>query len=52
MAPIFANALAHFDIPVSYIGCLGSPELHPVFDEFARNVKDLFYSRAWLLGRD
>jgi sugar/nucleoside kinase (ribokinase family) len=37
--PIFANALAHFNIPVSYIGCLGSPELHPVFDEFARNVK-------------
>jgi sugar/nucleoside kinase (ribokinase family) len=37
--PIFANALAHFNIPVSYIGCLGSPAIHPVFDEFARNVK-------------
>jgi hypothetical protein len=28
--------LAHFGIPVSYIGCLGSPELHPVFAEFAK----------------
>ena len=37
--PIFANALAHFGIPVSYIGCLGSPVLHPVFDEFAKKVK-------------
>src|SRR5215469_2062751 len=37
--PILANALAHFDIPVTYIGCLGSPVLHPVFAEFAKNVK-------------
>jgi hypothetical protein len=37
--PILANALAHFDIPVTYIGCLGSPLLHPVFDEFAKNIK-------------
>jgi hypothetical protein len=37
--PILAHALASFGIPVSYIGCLGSPKLHPVFDEFARNIK-------------
>jgi len=37
--PILAYALAHFDIPVSYIGCLGLPKLHPVFDEFAKNVQ-------------
>ena len=37
--PILANALAHFEIPVSYIGCLGSPELHPVFAEFARSIR-------------
>jgi hypothetical protein len=37
--PILAYALAHFDIPVSYIGCLGLPKLHPVFDEFAKNVE-------------
>jgi hypothetical protein len=37
--PILAQALAHFDIPVSYIGCLGSPQLHPVFEELARNIQ-------------
>jgi hypothetical protein len=37
--PILAQALAHFAIPVSYIGCLGSPKLHPVFDEFARKIQ-------------
>jgi fructose-1-phosphate kinase PfkB-like protein len=37
--PILANALAHFDIPVTYIGCLGSPVLHPLFAEFAKRVK-------------
>jgi len=24
---------------LSYIGCLGLPKLHPVFDEFAKNVE-------------
>jgi len=37
--PIFANALAHFEVPVTYIGCLGSPALHPVFEEFAKKIK-------------
>jgi hypothetical protein len=37
--PILAYALAHFDAPVSYIGCLGLPKLHPVFDEFANKVE-------------
>ena len=37
--PILADALARFDIPVTYIGCLGSPVLHPVFAEFVKNVK-------------
>jgi hypothetical protein len=37
--PILAYALTHFDIPVSYIGCLGSPKLHPVFEEFARTIE-------------
>lgn len=36
--PIFAFALARFGIPVSYIGCLGLPEIHPVFEEFSRSV--------------
>ena len=37
--PILAYALDHFDIPVSYIGCLGWPKLHPVFDDFAKKVE-------------
>jgi len=36
--PIMANALASFGIKVSYLGCLGYPKLHPVFDEFARRA--------------
>jgi hypothetical protein len=50
--PILAHALAHFDIPVSYIGCLGSPKLHPVFDEFAKAHQDVLDRRTRLLGRD
>jgi hypothetical protein len=34
--PIMANALASFGLRVSYLGCLGYPNLHPIFSEFAR----------------
>jgi sugar/nucleoside kinase (ribokinase family) len=34
--PIMANALGRYDTKVTYLGCLGSPNLHPVFAEFAR----------------
>ena len=37
--PILANALADFGVPVTYIGCLGQPKLHPVFAEFATKIK-------------
>jgi hypothetical protein len=37
--PILSYALAHFGIQVSYIGSLGWPKLHPVFDDFAKRVK-------------
>jgi sugar/nucleoside kinase (ribokinase family) len=33
--PIMANALARFGLPVSYVGCLGYPNLHPAFEELA-----------------
>jgi sugar/nucleoside kinase (ribokinase family) len=33
--PIMANALANLGIAVTYIGNLGYPSLHPVFEEFA-----------------
>ena len=33
--PIMANAMAAGGVDVSYVGCLGYPTLHPVFEEFA-----------------
>jgi len=37
--PIMANALAHLGIKVTYVGALGYPNLHPVFNEFARRAE-------------
>jgi hypothetical protein len=37
--PILSYALAHFGIQVGYIDSLGWPKLHPVFDDFAKEVK-------------
>ncbi|MBA4146598.1 MAG: hypothetical protein H0X66_00675 [Verrucomicrobia bacterium] len=34
--PIMANALASFGLQVTYLGNLGYPNLHPIFDEFAK----------------
>src|SRR2546426_1029625 len=34
--PIMANALAAVGMSVTYIGNLGYPNIHPVFDEFAK----------------
>lgn len=34
--PIMANALASFGLKVTYLGILGYPNLHPVFDDFAK----------------
>ena len=34
--PIMANALAAFGLRVTYLGTLGYPVLHPVFQDFAR----------------
>lgn len=36
--PIMANALATFGAPVTYIGNLGYPSLHPVFAELAQRA--------------
>lgn len=36
--PIMANALSCFGIKVTYVGALGYPNLHPVFQEFARKA--------------
>lgn len=37
--PIMANALASFGLRVSYLGSLGWPSLHPVFDSFAQRAE-------------
>ncbi len=37
--PIMANALASFGLKVTYLGCLGYPTLHPVFQEFAQRAE-------------
>jgi len=37
--PIMANALARLGIKVTYLGSLGYPNMHPVFNEFARRAE-------------
>ncbi len=37
--PIMANALGSYGTPVTYIGNLGAPNLHPVFTDFAKRAK-------------
>jgi sugar/nucleoside kinase (ribokinase family) len=37
--PIMANALASFGLKVTYLGNLGYPHLHPVFEEFAKRAE-------------
>ncbi len=36
--PIMANALAAFGVKVTYLGALGYPTLHPVFEDFAKQA--------------
>jgi sugar/nucleoside kinase (ribokinase family) len=36
--PIMANALTAAGLPLTYLGCLGKPALHPVFAEFAKRA--------------
>jgi hypothetical protein len=37
--PIMANALARLGVKVTYVGALGYPNMHPVFNEFARRAE-------------
>ena len=37
--PIMANALASFGLKVTYLGNLGYPTLHPVFNDFAKRAE-------------
>jgi len=36
--PIMANALCATGFPVTYVGALGKPAVHPVFEDFARKT--------------
>ncbi len=37
--PIMANALASLGLKVTYLGALGYPTMHPVFNDFAKRVE-------------
>lgn len=37
--PIMANALSCLGLDITYIGCLGYPDLHPVFRAFAERAR-------------
>ena len=37
--PIMANALASFGVGVAYLGALGYPHLHPVFESFSEKAQ-------------
>jgi hypothetical protein len=37
--PIMANALVSFNLKVTYLGALGYPNLHPVFDAFSKKAE-------------
>jgi hypothetical protein len=37
--PIMANALAYLGVSVTYIGNLGFPNIHPVFEDFASRAR-------------
>ncbi len=37
--PIMANALGAFGSPVTYVGLLGAPHIHPVFADFATKAR-------------
>jgi len=37
--PIMANALARLGLKVTYLGALGFPKRHPVFDDFAQHAE-------------
>ena len=36
--PIMANALGSYSTPVTYVGNLGAPNIHPVFADFAKRA--------------
>ncbi len=39
--PIMANALAALGVPVTYIGCVGEPDVRPVFEELVEAAAEV-----------
>jgi len=39
--PIMANALKYQDYEITYIGCLGENEIHPIFHNFISGLKEV-----------
>jgi sugar/nucleoside kinase (ribokinase family) len=39
--PIMANAMVELGLPVTYVGCLGYPAIHPVFEDLAKRAECL-----------
>jgi len=37
--PLLANGLARLGVPVDYVGCVGLPEPHPAFKDFASHAR-------------
>ncbi|MDA0989917.1 MAG: PfkB family carbohydrate kinase [Verrucomicrobia bacterium] len=46
--PIMANAMAAAGLPTTYIGALGYPALHPVFESFATHAECISFSEPGL----
>lgn len=46
--PIMANAMTKLGVPVTYLGALGYPALHPVFTDFARTANVISFANPGL----
>jgi sugar/nucleoside kinase (ribokinase family) len=46
--PIMANAMTRLGLPVTYLGALGYPALHPVFTDFARTANVISFANPGL----
>jgi hypothetical protein len=40
--PILSNALLEYGVELSYVGCLGKPDIHPVFKPIAEKAKAVY----------
>jgi hypothetical protein len=50
--PIMANALGSYGTPVTYIGNLGAPNVHPIFSDLAKRATVYSIAEPGYTGRD